>query len=169
MNIQVTLATPADHPLLSRLYPLYIHDLSAFTDEFQLDDQGIWQPDYLPFWLEGHATAHALLIRAEGQPAGFAFVGQKPFPYMSPARDFCMAEFFILKRWRRHGIGRQAALALFDRFRGRWEVDELEANVPAVCFWRGLIAEYTGGDFVEMPGHGGPMQWFDNSSLRQSR
>jgi predicted acetyltransferase len=34
-------------------------------------------------------------------------------------------------------------------FGGRWEVREMPANAPAQCFWRQIIADYTGGAFTE--------------------
>ena len=60
-----------------------------------------------------------------------------------------MAEFFVLRGERRRGIGRAAALALFERFGGRWEVAQLRDNGPARAFWRTVITEYTGGRYEE--------------------
>ncbi len=155
-------ATPAEHPLLRNLYPLYLHDLSEYGAGYQLDEQGRWQPDYLPTWLSGFPEVHPLLLRHEGRTVGFAFVGQAPFPYMTRGRDFRMSEFFILRGERRHGLGRLAARAVFDRFRGLWEVSQLPGNRAAIAFWRGVISEYTGGDFQDTRVDGSPAQIFDN-------
>jgi predicted acetyltransferase len=73
-----------------------------------------------------------------------------------------MAEFFILRKYRRQGAGRQSAFMAFDLFPGVWHVSELAENAPAQAFWRRIIHEYTGGDFSEIPNHDndGPMQVF---------
>jgi predicted acetyltransferase len=167
MALAVIPVSPAEHPLLRRLYPLYIHDLSEFGDAYALDAEGIWQPDYLSFWLSGSEGAHPLLFQLDGRPVGFAFVGQTPFPYKSAEVDFRLSEFFVLRGERRRGLGRQAAVALFDSFRGVWELTQLTANTGAVAFWRRVLDEYTGGDFKTTTLDGHPAQVFDNRKTHQ--
>jgi predicted acetyltransferase len=65
-----------------------------------------------------------------------------------------MAEFFILRKYRRQGAGTRAARELFDRFPGRWEVAEIPENAPAIAFWRKVIAGYSRGNYEEV--------WLDN-------
>ena len=112
---------------LRRLYALYLHDLSAFTSHYELDDEARWRPDYLEEMLP-RPECHCLLIRAGGRPAGFALVTAKPFPHMARDADYRMAEFFVAQPYRRRGIGRAAALEALARFRGRWTVEELAAT-----------------------------------------
>lgn len=97
--------TPTEHTLLRNLYPLYLHDLSEFGDGYPLNEQDLWQPDYMPYWLSGKPDVHRMLFLLKGRPVGFAFVGQAPFPFMTPGRDFRLCEFFILRAERRHGLG----------------------------------------------------------------
>ena len=49
-------------------------------------------------------------------------------------------------------MGKKAARRAFDLFPGNWQVRELLANTPAQAFWRRIIDEYTGGDYVETTG-----------------
>jgi predicted acetyltransferase len=148
--------------LIRNLYPLYLHDLSAYTEFYDVDAEGRWFPDYLPDWLDRPLpVVHPMVIHAGGRPAGFALVAEKPFPHMTPGRDFRMCEFFVLSRQRRRGVGRRAARAIFDRFRGVWEVSELPANERAIAFWRHVIGEHTGGRFVEAVERGDVVQVFD--------
>ena len=104
----------------------------------------------------------ALALREGGRPAGFALVGQAPYPHMTPARDYRMCEFFVLNRARRRGVGRRAAQAIFARFPGVWEVSELPLNTAAVSFWRAVIGEYTGGRFTDRMERGEVVQVFDS-------
>jgi predicted acetyltransferase len=55
-----------------------------------------------------------------------------------------------MRKYRRHGIGKQAAYFIFDQFRGKWEVAQIAANPDARLFWRKVIGEYTGGKFEEV-------------------
>jgi len=162
-EVTVAEATAAERALIRNLYPLYLHDLSAFTEFYDIDERGVWFPDYLRDWLDTKSPlVHAMLIRADGRPAGFAFVGQAPFPHMTPGRDFRISEFFVLARYRRRDVGQRAAHAIFDIFRGVWEVSELPANVGAVRFWRSVIGDYTGGLFEDTIEGGDVVQVFDN-------
>jgi predicted acetyltransferase len=169
MLLHITRATPAEYPVLRNLYPLYLHDLSEFGGGYTLDPQGVWQPDYLPTWLSESEQVHPFLFRIGERPVGFAFVGQAPFPYMTAGRDYQLSEFFIIRSERRHGLGQQAAVEVFDRFRGVWELCQLRANHAAIAFWRRVLTEYTGGDFEETQLEAGPAQVFDNRRSRLLR
>ena len=74
------------------------------------------------------------LVRIGTENAGFALVRRHP------ATDFReMAEFYIAPAWRRQGVGRDAARALFARHTGWWHLQILETNVAAQAFWRRVI------------------------------
>ena len=138
---------------LRRLYPLYLHDLSAFTEHYTLGEEAEWQPSYLEDWL-GRPSAHSLLIRVEGKPAGFALVAEQPFPFMPKDVDFHLAEFFVAQPYRRRGVGRAAALEALRAFKGSWNLAVLERNAPALAFWRAVTPELTGGVYSEIVGVG---------------
>lgn len=78
--------------------------------------------------------------------------------------DHTVAEFFILRKWRRKGIGRQVMREIFCRYPGRWEVGQERANVKAQAFWRLVVAEATAGNYIEVDSHepnwDGPVQSF---------
>ena len=46
-----------------------------------------------------------------------------------------MADFFILRRYRRYGVGTEAARQIWSRYPGPWEVRVMEANKAAHEFW----------------------------------
>jgi len=60
-----------------------------------------------------------------------------------------ISEFFVLRKYRRRGVGRRAAVKVLEAFPGRWEVAEMEWNVEAQAFWRSVIGDYTRGTFDE--------------------
>ena len=77
-RVEVTEATAAERTFIRNVYPLYLHDLSPFTEFYELDENGIWFPDYLPDWLDlTSPLVHPMLIRAGGTnekllPSGYA-------------------------------------------------------------------------------------------------
>lgn len=154
----------ADREWFTNVFPLYLHDLSEFgLTYYALDERGIWIPDHRPSWLEDDDD-HPLLIVESGRRVGFALVNQAPSPHVQPGMDFRMSEFFVLRQHRGRGIGRRAVFALFDRFRGKWEIAELPRNEPAIAFWRRVIGEYGGGRHHETADATGVRQVIDTSS-----
>lgn len=144
MNVEVLPATQADRPVLRRLLQLYLYDFTEFVPE-DVDEHGEYAYRYLDhYWAPNEGEERLpYLIRAEGKIAGFALVRH-------PAgRARQMAEFFVLRMYRRHGIGRAAALHLFRTLPGDWQVAELAPNLPAQAFWRRTIAEATLGAYTE--------------------
>jgi predicted acetyltransferase len=87
-------------------------------------------------------------VRADAHLAGFALVHHRS--KLSDAEDvWDMAEFFVLRRYRRLGVGMKAAHQAFAMHPGKWEVRQRETNVAATAFWRRAIGAFTGGAFTE--------------------
>lgn len=79
-----------------------------------------------------------------------------------PGADYRLSEFFVLRTFRRGGVGRHAAFALFDRFPGIWEIRELPRNGPAIALWRAVIGEYAGRQYEKTTIHDEVRQIFDS-------
>jgi len=122
-----------------------------------LGEFGDRQPDMMARWFADDSS-HPLLILHNNEPAGFALVSK---PVMKQADvDYRLAEFFIDRKARRHGVGREAAQLIFNRFDGRWEITELLRNQPAIAFWRSVVGDYTHGQCKESALNGEMRQLF---------
>lgn len=142
--IHLIAASPADRSRLANLLELYLYDFSAF-DDAELGADGRYGYTYLDrYWTE--PGRYAFLIQIDGWLAGFALVRTVEADE-NPLRS--IAEFFVLRKYRRLGVGRTAAQRIFDLFPGHWQVNQEAANLPAQAFWRRVIGEYTGGCFTE--------------------
>jgi predicted acetyltransferase len=140
-------AEPRDAPVLERLLELYAHDLS---DAFALDlgaDGRFGYPSLPLYWSEP-GRRFPFLIRVGPALAGFA-LAVRGSPLGSAPTDLDVAEFFVLRRYRRSGVGRRAAHLLWDTLPGRWIVRVADCNRAALPFWRAVIAEHTGQQFTE--------------------
>jgi predicted acetyltransferase len=166
-DLAAVLVMPArleEKSILRQLLELYQHDLSPF-DGADLDSHGLYNYRYLDhYWTE--ASRFPFLFRAAGKLAGFALVRRSSFFPQFENDCMQMAEFCVLRKYRRQGVGRQAAGFLFQQFPGRWEVPELQANLEGNAFWRSVIHEFTGGRFEELflddERWRGPVQIFDS-------
>lgn len=56
-----------------------------------------------------------------------------------------MAELFILRRWRRSGVGREVVRRLVERFPGRWEIRPFPGYAQAERFWTAVCADVAAG------------------------
>ena len=135
-GITVTVARPEERPLLENLFQLYVHDFSEF---WQGQDRGELEPDgrFEPYPLEDYWNGEdrvPLLLRREGHLAGFALINRHF--HSGRTGDWSMAEFFIVRKHRRGGLGLAAARAIFALYPGRWEAAVVRANLPALAFWR---------------------------------
>lgn len=142
-------ATPAERPLLRRMFELYLHDFSAM-EHSDLDEEGFFVPRADAWLARFHETPGraALLLRSGGKPAGFALLeDESPMPGGAGRRY--VAAFFVARAYRRRGLGAAMAREIFRRWPGRWQVLEIRANPEAQRFWRGVIGDVTGDAFDE--------------------
>jgi predicted acetyltransferase len=144
-RVTLAVAQPSDAPLLSNLLELYLHDLSEVFP-IEVGPDGRFAYDKLPLYWSEPTSRFAFTIRSGEKMAGFAFA-TRGSPATSEPEDLDVAEFFILRRYRRSGVGRRAAFALWDQMRGRWVVRVSETNGGALKFWEALVRDYTGGAY----------------------
>ena len=159
--IELRRATPQQRSLLRQLYELCAYDFSAMTG-VDIGADGYWtSDDFLRSWSD---ELHIYLIAVDGWWAGFAWVAFGG--YIHPhAEHILMDEFFVLRKYRRRGVGEWAAVWLFNQYPGTWEVGEIPENVTAQKFWRTVIGRYTDGQYREVDVDNerwrGPVQIFE--------
>jgi predicted acetyltransferase len=134
-------AEPAHRTVLSDLLHLYACEFSAFHPvPFGGDGRFVYL-DLPKYWLEPHK--HPFLIEIGGETAGFALVQQT---HAASGDDVVwdIAEFFVLKEYRRRGVGIDMVHRVWKRFPGKWQVRVLQGNEAAVPFWDLAILRFTG-------------------------
>jgi predicted acetyltransferase len=152
-RIELQLATPEQQSILANLLQLYIHDFSEFIAVETGPDGRFSYPSLPLYWTE--QDRHPFLIRVDGGLAGFVLVtGAHEGPGSALLYD--VAEIFVLRAFRRRGVGATAACAVWRRFPGHWQVRVMEANRAACAFWQNAISDYLGApadaQFMEVGG-----------------
>jgi len=165
MHITLAPASLEEKPTLERLMQLYLYDFTEF-DSGDVNEQGLYLYKYTSLYWE-EPNRRPFLIRADGKLAGFVLVRLEMDGLIDPPRKVNqIAEFFVMKKYRRYGVGKYAAEWVFDQFPGHWEVEQLATNLAAQTFWRKIIDRYTNGNFREVflkdDNHHGPVQIFSN-------
>jgi predicted acetyltransferase len=154
-SLDILAAKLPDKPIVARLVQFYLHDFSEFaaigSPYGDTDAQGAFKMEnFDTYWSEPGRIA--LLLRVEGQLAGFALINQ-----WSPSGegvDHSIAEFFVMRKYRRLGIGRRAAQEILRRYPGIWEINVAHYNAPAQEFWRRALADVPGYAVQALQGDG---------------
>jgi predicted acetyltransferase len=162
-EVSIDAATEREELVLQRMFQLYAHDFSEHK-RLELGEDGLFSiPDLSPYFHD--PLRHAYLVRKGDRLAGFALVQERSY-LTGKEGTTDLAEFFVLRGYRRAGVGRSAAHALFARFRTDWEVRQLSTNVDATAFWRRAIGEFTDGSYREVTWDDekwrGPVQFFSS-------
>jgi predicted acetyltransferase len=151
-------ATVADAPLLANLLELYIHDLSASFPGVQLGPDGRFGYSKLPLYWSEPTTRFAFLVKYGERTAGFV-LATRGSPVTPDPEVLDIAEFFVLRKYRRLGVGREAARRLWQVLPGKWTVRASEGNRQALGFWSRVVADFTRGAAVETIRPGEPNAW----------
>lgn len=135
MALEIRKAADIERPTIERLIQLYLYDMAS-EHPWPLEADGRYAYDFLDrFW------QHPYLLMSDGELAGFALV-IRGCPITG--RDDCwfMAEFFVLRPYRRHGLGSEVVRRLLARHTGNWHVATLLSNEPALAFWSRALADH---------------------------
>jgi len=140
-DLDITVARADERQVIANLFQLYAHDFSDFwagLPDGDLQDDGRFE-DYWAldlYWRdEGRIP---LLFRIAGHPVGFALLNTTSHSGLSVDRN--MAEFFIVRKHRRGGVGMDAVRAVFSRYPGVWEAAVARKNLGALAFWRRAVS-----------------------------
>ena len=150
-------ATPDMAPLMENLLELYIHDLSGIF-AVELGPYGRFGYSKLPLYWADSVGRHIFLIKCGRRVAGLV-MATRGSPASQDPTDLDVAEFFVLRAFRRSGVGRQAAFRLWDTIRGRWVVRVVATNETGVSFWSEVVRSYTSGMFGETTLSEAPGAW----------
>jgi predicted acetyltransferase len=146
LHIEVSLATVDERPILRHLMELYQYDFSEY-DHAYVGSMGLFDYPYLDhYWVEDGREPY--LVRVANRLAGFVLVSR--YNYLNEAGDtWVISEFFILRKYRRQGVGEHVARWIFDHHPGPWQVSELSENPGAIAFWSKVIERYTQNKYEE--------------------
>jgi predicted acetyltransferase len=149
MKINITPASKELMPVIQNMARFYAYDLSKSCGFYELFDwsfpeNGLYEGlDVSKYW---EPNCYPFIIRVDNELAGFALINKTG---SVPEVDWNMGEFFIVGKYQGKGIGKQVAFALFNKFHGQWEVRQMPPNLPAIKFWKKIVAEYSQNQFTE--------------------
>lgn len=142
--IKLIPASLNEYSIIQNMARFYVYDMSEYLG-WGMPEDGLYECiDFKKYWQTD--DAFPFLIRDDKELIGFVIIDKKG---SEPSTDFNMAQFFILRKFTKKGLGRYIAHLCFDKFQGSWEVMVIPGNEGAYRFWRSIINEYTSQKFSE--------------------
>ena len=124
----------------STLFRLLQYSLfeESLTDLGEMNDDALFDyPWFNAYFTEPQREAYFIRAQASKKLLGFAMVREHEDGRHS------IAEFMVIPKYRRSGIGSQAAKACFALHHGLWEVKPAYGSESAWLFWQKAIAQMT--------------------------
>ena len=123
-------------PLIRNLYQFYCYESSDWEQEdVEADGRFYIHEEHLHrYWQDDGWGAYLVLV--DGFIAGFVLVERSELPGIDAHE---LADLFILKKYRRQGIGRAVALQLLGG-EGDWLLRCYAQDLPAVAFCNAVLA-----------------------------
>lgn len=164
MTTTVRKATAEQKGNIAKKLELYIHELEDFLG-IDTSEDDITDPHNLDMYWE-EDDHHPFLIYLNEECIGFALINKKT-KLLTGAHAF--NEFFLLKRHRGKGIGKEVALQIFNQFPGEWEIREREKDTSLIHFWRNVIRTYVHNNYSEQYLDGWYVQTFSTANATEEQ
>jgi predicted acetyltransferase len=156
-----------EHAVLANMLELYVYDFSEFLP-IELGDDGRFGYKNLGlYWTD--PRRQAFLVRFQNKLAGLVLI-KRGSEISGNEEVWDIAEFFILRGYRRRGIGAEVAAKVWRLCPGLWEVRVRAKNAAALQFWNSAVARFTGQQAksvrLEIGGHAWHVLSFESKPLR---
>ena len=150
MNIRLEPVLIKDKAILRNLLEKYNYEFSQY-DMRDINNRGLYgYYDLKSYWARENHWAYFIMVNEK--LAGFVMVNNHPV-VRETVTDFQIYEFFVLYKYRRLGVGKQAVMQILDKHKGRWQLRCHPKNISSVRFWDNVINEYTKGQYELIKSH----------------
>lgn len=134
--------TQDERQILWNLLQYMVFETSVYGKN-EIQDDGTFSYKHFDKYFSDDDRIAFLIRDLDNRLLGFVMVNQ----YLQKVKSgHAIAEFMILPRFRRRGIGRVVARQCFELFPGNWEVQPAPGSEMAYQFWKNTIDELTGLD-----------------------
>ncbi len=131
--IQVQLST---FTVLEQFVHYYLNEIYGYIDGIEMDEYG----NYIYGGLEEYVInpdLRAFLIYDEERYKGFVLVNKGR--YAPKGYDYTIHELYVAKPYRHQKIATKILEALFEHYKGKYFVMQLEKNNQAIRFWHKFL------------------------------
>lgn len=130
MNVKLVQVKADEKDILYRLLQFALYDGSFYINN-ELNEYGIFEYKYFDDYFTD-STRDKYFIKFEEKLVGFVLINENN-KFNQTGKT--IAEFLIIPNFRRHHIGKKAAILSFEQYPGAYN------------FWEKVIYEYTNGNY----------------------
>lgn len=135
MNVELARVKPEEKEILFRLLQYSLFEESQ-TDLNEMNDDALFDyPWFDAYFVETQREAYFIREQETQKLLGFAMVREHEDGRHS------IVEFMVIPKYRRQGVGSQAAGTCFALHEGLWEVKPAYGSESARLFWQRVIAQ----------------------------
>jgi predicted acetyltransferase len=129
--------------ILKNLMEKYNYEFSQY-EKTDVNKLGLYGYDWLDcYWTEKNRYPYFILV--DNILAGFVLIND--YPEINMKMDYAIAEFFIMYKYRRLGVGKYIVYNVLNKYKGTWQIKYHPKNIVSVKFWNSIIKEYTNGQY----------------------
>ncbi|MBH3421918.1 GNAT family N-acetyltransferase [Pseudomonas gessardii] len=135
-TVELIQTGPEQAELIRNLYQFYAYESSDWEQEdVELDGRFYIHEEHLArYWQDPQWSANLLLV--DGYIAGFLLIEHSELAGVNALE---LADLFILKRYRRKGIGRALATQVLSSGEADWLVRFYDQDEVSQAFWRSVL------------------------------
>ena len=135
-TVELIQTGPEEAELIRNLYQYYAYESSDWEQEdVEADGRFYIHDEHLArYWQDPRWSANLLLV--DGYIAGFLLIERSELPGINALE---LADLFILKRYRRKGIGRALATQVLTSGEADWLVRFYDQDEASQAFWRSVL------------------------------
>jgi predicted acetyltransferase len=143
MDVSLHPIKPSSRSIVHNLFAYYLYDMSEFMG---------WNPDCSGRYRVNHESLNLYwrdrghwpyFIHVDDQLAGFFLVREYPANRQLVDVD----QFFLLRKFRRQGVGIAALHQGVRQHPGQWQIRVLKQNLVGLKFWRSAVTALVGPQF----------------------
>ena len=143
MAIELFSARGDGRKIVENLFHYYMYELSEIM-EWRINPEGKYEINRSLLdesW--DSADNHPYIILCDNEVAGFSLLRRYP----SEMSVYEIGQFFVLRKFKGKGVGREAFRLSTSLFPGKWLTRVLYENKAALKFWVKVIDEITNGSY----------------------
>jgi predicted acetyltransferase len=141
-KIELIKANLSDYPIIQNMARFYVYEMSRYCGlneaGWALPPDGLYEcDDFKNYFIED--DRYPFVIKAANELAGFVLINKIG---STNEVDWNIGEFFVMARFQNKGIAKEAAIQIFNKFEGNWEVAVMPDNLGALKFWQKVVSQY---------------------------
>ncbi len=143
MDISLKQISSSARAILENLFTYYVYDMSEYTG-CGPDQNGIYgfKAEALnSYWTDAEHIPYFILAGAD--IAGFALIRKYP----NAPETFDIEQFFVLRKFKRQGVGKKALAQILLNHPGKWQIRVLKENSAGLKFWIAAVTNLVGNNY----------------------